>query len=305
MSWTRFGYLSICLALIGFVGCGGDAGSLSGDEQANGGSTENIRSKGDSSKTSEHGPHGAGPNGGVVFDLGKYHAEFTVDHDEETCTILMLGFDQKSAVAVAAEELTLTTKPTKTADGSEVAAMTIQLSPTDASDGKASTFTGSDPGIGNVADFDGTVLGLIDGKPSQGSFSEAEGASGHSHSHGEDDALVWVGEPIEHQGFVIKLGHHGKHLHAGEEVEAAVSITKVGEPVSDAKVYNALVSADGATVLAEEVGTVYEPTTEEEPAHYAQGGLMIPAGTKEAKLQFRIVFADANEATFDASVEVE
>ena len=31
---------------------------------------------------------------------------------------------------------------------------------------------GADPGIGNVADFAGTVVGEIEGKPSQGKFAE-------------------------------------------------------------------------------------------------------------------------------------
>lgn len=109
-----------------------------------------------------------------------------------------------------------------------------------------------------MADFDGTVLGVIDGKPSQGEFSESDAAAGHSHSHSHsgDDPLVWEGEPKSHAGLVIKLGHHGQHLHAGEEVEPAVSITRDGEAVSDAKVFNALVSANGKTALAEEVPTV-------------------------------------------------
>ena len=42
--------------------------------------------------------------------------------------------------------------------------------PQDASDGKASKFVGSDPGIGNVAAFEG--MGEIDSKPSQGTFKE-------------------------------------------------------------------------------------------------------------------------------------
>lgn len=116
--------------------------------------------------------HGTGPNGGVVFDLGKYHAEFTVDHPSHECTILFLGANQKSPAPVAATELTLTTKETKTAEGKVVPPMTVKLLPQDAADGKAAKFVGTDPGIGNVADFSGTVLGEIDGKPSQGEFEE-------------------------------------------------------------------------------------------------------------------------------------
>lgn len=116
--------------------------------------------------------HGTGPNGGVVFDLGKYHAEFTVDHPQHECKILFLGADEKTPAAVAAKELTLSTKETKTEEGKVVPPMTVKLLPQDATDGKASIFVGTDPGIGNVADFTGTVLGEIDGKPSQGEFEE-------------------------------------------------------------------------------------------------------------------------------------
>ncbi|QDV16550.1 hypothetical protein Pan153_11800 [Gimesia panareensis] len=116
--------------------------------------------------------HGTGPNGGVVFDLGKYHAEFTVDHPKHECTIFILGADEKSPEPVAAKELTLTTKETKTEEGKVVPPMTVKMLPQDEADGKAAKFVGTDPGIGNVADFAGTVLGEIDGKPSQGEFQE-------------------------------------------------------------------------------------------------------------------------------------
>ena len=122
----------------------------------------------------EHAPHGAGPNGGVIFDLGKYHAEFTVDHPAKECTVLFVTGDAADAkpLPVAAKEFTLSIKETKTADGTVVAPMTITLLPKDEQDGKAAKFVGTDPGIGNVADFAGTVLGEIDGKPSQGEFKE-------------------------------------------------------------------------------------------------------------------------------------
>lgn len=123
-------------------------------------------------KNGDHAPHGPGPNGGVVFDLGKYHAEFTVDHPGKSCTILILGADEKTPAPVAAKEFTLTTKETKTEDGKTVAPMTIRMLPTDAKDGKATKFVGTDPGLGNVADFEGTVVGEIDKKPSSGEFKE-------------------------------------------------------------------------------------------------------------------------------------
>lgn len=116
--------------------------------------------------------HGSGPNGGVVFDMGSHHAEFTVDHPKQTVFLLFVGDDEKTPTAVAAEELTLNIDETKTAEGKVVEAMTITLTPEEPVDGKASRFVGTDPGIGNVADFAGTVSGEIDSKPAQGEFKE-------------------------------------------------------------------------------------------------------------------------------------
>ena len=133
------------------------------------------------------------------------------------------------------------------------------------------------------------------------SANTKDNQNGHTHSHGEDDALVWEGDPKEQGGCLIKLGHHGKHLHAGEEVEPAVSITRDGKPVDDAKVFNALFSTNGKE-LAKEVATVYEPTTDEEPAHYAQGGLMIPKGASEVVVRFRIILAGEEAVEYDMPI---
>jgi hypothetical protein len=116
--------------------------------------------------------HGAGPNGGVVFELGSNHAEFTVDHGKQQCAIVLLGSDEKTPTAIAATEFVLNTKETKTADGKTVPPMTITMKPVDAKDGKAMKFIGTDPGLGNVADFAGTVSGEIDSKPAMGEFKE-------------------------------------------------------------------------------------------------------------------------------------
>lgn len=116
--------------------------------------------------------HGNGPNGGVVFDLGKQHAEFTVDHVKQQCTVLVLGDDEKTPQPVAATELIVALKETRTEAGAIVPATSITLSPQEPVGGKASKFVGADPVIGNVADFAGAVIGEIDGKPAQGEFKE-------------------------------------------------------------------------------------------------------------------------------------
>jgi hypothetical protein len=65
------------------------------------------------------------------------------------------------------------------------------------------------------------------------------------------------------------------------------------------------VSADGKTVLAKEVATVYEPPTADEPAHYAQGALAIPEGSKKVAIRFRIVSPEGDETSFDVPITVE
>jgi len=144
---------SLCLALLLVAGCAKPAAEKAAEQPAQ-------------ASASEPHSHGAGPNGGVVFDLGAHHAEFTVDHEKQEATIFF--FESP----VAATELILNIQETQAADGNKVAPMTVTLTATDAADGKASTFVGADPGIGNVADFAGTVSGEIDGKPASGEFKE-------------------------------------------------------------------------------------------------------------------------------------
>ncbi len=122
------------------------------------------------------------------------------------------------------------------------------------------------------------------------------------HTHGPDDSLVW--EDTQTVGELeIKLGHHAAKLHAGSTVEPAVSITRGGEAVADAEVFNSLLAVD-EEVLAEEVPTIYEPETPDEPAHYAQGELAIPDDVRSVIIRFRIV-ADGEETTYDTVVPVE
>ena len=159
--------LGLLVAALAMTGCSDKKGDTPKAEEKKDGDKKG------GGKADDHA-HGAGPNGGVVFDLGKHHAEFTVDHDKKECNVFLLSGDEENPMptAVAAKEFTLTTKATKTKDGKIIPPMTIKLVPTDAKDGKASKFVGTDPGLGNVAEFEGTLNGEIDGKPSSGEFKE-------------------------------------------------------------------------------------------------------------------------------------
>ena len=307
--------LSIAL----LIGCGDKPSQQPTDQQST--AQQQTKKQTEQATTSEHDhphesegssdhAHGAGPHDGTLADWGggKYHVEFTVDHDKQEATVYVLGSDEKTPVPITAESLLLTIKEPQ---------LQIDLLPVpleNETDGKSSRFVGTHEGLAKVMEYEGTMSAEIDGTPYAGNFKEEahddhghphESDGKHSHTHGDDDALVWVGKPKQHADLVIKLGHHGKHLHAGEKVEPAVSITHEGEAVDSAKVFNALFSADGTTQLAKEVATVFEPTTEEEPAHYAQGALIIPQEVSDIVIRFRIVISDADEVSFDLPITVE
>lgn len=281
-------------AMFILTGCGG------GEEKtANDKTTAKSETPGEGGGSAGGHAHGEGPHGGTVADWGggKFHVEFTVDHDKKETAVYVLGSDEKTPVPIQSESVLLTINEPE---------FQIELKPRPLegeADG-ASRFVGTHDSLGIVREFAGSISAEVDGTPYVGEFTE-EAYGAVPHTHGEDDALVWEGDPVEHAGTTILLGHHGKHLHAGEEVEPAVSIVREDGPVADAKVFNALLSADGKTVLAEEVATVYEPTTDEEPAHYAQGSLVVPEDVKKVIIRFRIVLTGEDAKTLDVPIDVE
>jgi predicted small lipoprotein YifL len=168
MNCTKF----LCLALLlgALAGCGEKKPT---DDKKPDSGKDPLKGTKKDDKKDEH-DHGPGPNGGTIFDLGKYHAEFTVNRDKKECAVLMLeGHDAKATpLAVSAAELTLTTKPTKSKDGKDVPALTVTLKPTDAKDGKATKFVGAHAEFARDAAFAGVVVGEIDKKPAEGDFKQ-------------------------------------------------------------------------------------------------------------------------------------
>ena len=131
-----------------------------------------------------------------------------------------------------------------------------------------------------------------------------DAAAGHGHSHEGDDELIWQRADLEHEGYVISLGHRGKQLFAAHDAEPAVMITKDGEPVADAKVFVTLLDSAGETVITGKQATVFEPTTEEEPAHYAQAEVKLPSDGTEVTLRYQIEFPAGAEFTKDVVVQM-
>ena len=313
---------------------------LSGCTDAPDATTTTPPTTGAGSQTDDGHSHGGhshpseGPHGGDLIELGneEYHAELVHphDHDDDSHStgpdgdhahagveVYILDSSAKNVVPIEAADITLNLSHDGKPEQFKLSARPSGNDP----EGKSSRFASDDKELmehmHEEKHVTGTLVLQINGKSYRGELSHkhdddhAHGSHSHGshadggHAHGEDDALVWQGEPREHAGLLIQLGHHGKHLHAGESVEPAVSITRDGQPVDDAKVFNLLLSVDGQTIPSEEVATVFEPTTEDEPAHYAQGPLSIPKGVGKVVIRFRIVAPDADEVTFDVPIDVE
>jgi hypothetical protein len=256
-----------------------------------------------------HHHHEAGPHGGQVvgLDTADYHAEVT--HDDATHRVGVYILDAHAAGVAPVKGASVMIEAS-TDDKPTEYTLSAVAQPEDVEDTSSYFELESESLYDAVIGVDSAVARpelklTIDGKSFVGEIPQPErtAAVGHGHSHGGDDALVWHQELIA-EGYEIALGHHGVTLLAGGKMEPAMQLTRGGEPVADAKVFNTLLDGDG-NVLAEEVAAVYEPPTDEEPSHYAQGSLTIPAGTREAVIRFRVVLPEgAGERTFDVPVTI-
>jgi hypothetical protein len=119
--------------------------------------------------------HGAGPHGGTLADWGggKYHVEFTVDHDAKEAVVYVLGADEKTPVPVRLAEgkLLLTIREPSFQAG--LVARPLAGETADA----ASRYAGTHDSLAVVREFAGTISGEVEGTPFAGDFEE------HAHEH--------------------------------------------------------------------------------------------------------------------------
>lgn len=122
--------------------------------------------------------HGAGPHDGAVADWGggKYHVEFTVDHDKQEATVYILGSDEKTAAPIKAKDGKLLLSITKPAFQVDLMA----APQAGESGGAASRFVGKHEKLGVVQEFDGLIGAEVDGTPFVGEFKE-EPHGAHEH----------------------------------------------------------------------------------------------------------------------------
>lgn len=112
--------------------------------------------------------HAAGPHDGTLVDWGggKYHVEFTVDHDKKEAVVYILGGDEKTPVPIKSATLLLSiTDPDFQV---ELKARPLDGEP----DGMSSRFGATHDSLGKVQEFQGTISGEVDGTPYVGDFKE-------------------------------------------------------------------------------------------------------------------------------------
>ena len=149
------------------IGCGGSSQpAISGTPES-------------SPQAAEHAPHaghGTGPHEGTLADWGggKYHVEFTVDHDKQEGTVYVLGDDEKTASPITSPEIQLIISDPPMQ-------VTLKAAPQEGDpEGSSSRFVGNHESLGVVQEYAGTISGVVDDTPYSGDFQE-EPHGTHAH----------------------------------------------------------------------------------------------------------------------------
>ena len=164
---TRFALsTSLLFTLTLAVGCGG------GDQPAPKPSTPtpaaSTPAKDDHGH--KHAGHGTGPHEGTLADWGggKFHVEFTVDHDKQEATVYVLGDDEKTAAPIKAADGKILLTIKEPSFQVELTAMPLDGE----AEGTASRFVGKNEKLGVIQEFEGTISGEVEGTPYAGDFKE-------------------------------------------------------------------------------------------------------------------------------------
>jgi len=122
----------------------------------------------------DHHSHDAGPHDGTIADWGggKYHVEFTVDHDKKETIVYILGADANTPIAVKAGRVLLNIVDPKFQ-------IELKAKPLEGeAEGSSSRFVGSHDSLGIVKEFQGTISAEVEGTPYVADFKEEP----HSHN---------------------------------------------------------------------------------------------------------------------------
>jgi len=167
MTFFRIAQIVLVVCSLAICGCGSpETANKDADKAAS--TDDHGHSHDDGHHHVEGHSHGAGPHGGTIADWGggKFHVEFTVDHDKKEGTVYVFGPDEKTPTPIDAKEITLSIKdPAFSVElkanplGSEVM-------------GGASRFVGTHENLGIVKEYMGSISGVVDGTPYSGDFEE-------------------------------------------------------------------------------------------------------------------------------------
>jgi hypothetical protein len=128
----------------------------------------------------DHGHAEKGPHGGSLVELGdeEYHAEVVVDADADSLLVYLLGKDAKTAVPVAAPEVSVALA------GKDPVTLKASAQPDDG-EGKASKFTIVDRDFVHKIMDEGVMHGdlriTIEDKPYRGEIDYHLDGSAHEH----------------------------------------------------------------------------------------------------------------------------
>ena len=164
--------MTVCAACAVAVAClpgctGSDQSSSSAPP------TKPAATPGDAGHGHDHHSHDAGPHEGTISDWGggKYHVEFTVDHDKKETIVYVLDGDANTPVAVKAGTVLLSiADPTFQVE--------LKAKPLEGeAAGSSSRFVGTHDSLGIVKEFQGSISAEVDGTPYVAEFKEKP----HSH----------------------------------------------------------------------------------------------------------------------------
>jgi hypothetical protein len=150
----------LILDLAAFTGCNNQhSNTPKGGDKA-------VKKEGDDDYDHDHGP---GPHNGTIIEFGKWHGEFTVNHKTKEAIVYILKADAKTAAPLQIDKPLLSIKNPQFQV--ELKAQPQEGDPA----GKSSRFVGKDENFGKEKEFEGTLSGMVNGKPYAGDFKEEEG----------------------------------------------------------------------------------------------------------------------------------
>ncbi|MDH3718321.1 MAG: hypothetical protein OES79_09400, partial [Planctomycetota bacterium] len=234
-----------------------------------------------------HGEHG--PHGGLLLVSGdhKHHFELVVSHGDGKIIVYPLDGKVTKAAPVAQQTLKFNLKVDDKPQQFEIPSAPQPDDP----EGQTSRFElASDElheALENEAAKDAQLVVSLNDQQVRCKFESFHVCDHHGHDDEPDDTLLWDPDKQQLADCEIVLGRHGVVIHAGEDLEAAIAIYRGGQSVADAEVFATLLGPNGTTVIAEEASAVFEPATDDEPAHYGQATLAVPDDQEQVIVQYR------------------